>query len=473
MFDFDGVFTDNRVWVNESRRGGGRVLARRRHRPPPADEIGVPYVDRLDRAEPGVAVRAEKLRARLVHGVDDKRQVLRAEASAAGLRLDHVAYLGNDVNDSPGLEAAGFPSCLGRPAGCAPSRPLGARTARWARLVRDSAMRSGARAESTRHARRVHRRIFPTSDVQTGAGSGTQAARTGWLGGVSVPGPPGSITTRNRSPAAQPLAGSSARGMRTGSAMTASLFSPITSTSHPPPARAAASRTSVSRERSTSAHRSTVGRASRTCQRTAQDQDHAGDHDGRATERDRAAGEHESSEHDRREVVAADDDTGLRRGDEERQGDHEEPDGQPVDSPPGGARHEEHDRTHDDERRQVGDQRTPCARELIQKRAVKPLAAEASSYTRSPDSHRSSVRIPNGTYGSRIPPASSEIAPRRPRSSARHRVRSAARVGQRKGARRRTHTEVSFCSTPNHQRTSPAAAADTSAALHGAPSSAL
>lgn len=73
------------------------------------DEIGVPYAIGSTEPNPVVARRAEKLRARCVHGVDDKRQVLRAEASAAGLRLDHVAYLGNDVNDSPGLEAAGFP----------------------------------------------------------------------------------------------------------------------------------------------------------------------------------------------------------------------------------------------------------------------------------------------------------------------------------------------------------------------------
>jgi YrbI family 3-deoxy-D-manno-octulosonate 8-phosphate phosphatase len=109
VFDFDGVFTDNRVWVNEHGeesvacwRGDGIGLRR-------LDEMGVPYVIVSTETNSVVARRAEKLRARCVHGVDDKLGAVQAEADAAGVSLERVAYVGNDVNDAACLEAVGLP----------------------------------------------------------------------------------------------------------------------------------------------------------------------------------------------------------------------------------------------------------------------------------------------------------------------------------------------------------------------------
>ena len=109
VFDFDGVFTDNRVWVSETGeesvacwRGDGIGLRR-------LDEVGVPYVIVSTEPNPVVARRAEKLRARCVHDVADKLAVLREEAERAGVELGAVAYVGNDVNDASCLEAVGLP----------------------------------------------------------------------------------------------------------------------------------------------------------------------------------------------------------------------------------------------------------------------------------------------------------------------------------------------------------------------------
>jgi 3-deoxy-D-manno-octulosonate 8-phosphate phosphatase (KDO 8-P phosphatase) len=109
VFDFDGVFTDNRVWVSETGaesvacwRGDGIGLRR-------LDEVGVPYVIVSTEPNPVVAFRAQKLRARCVHDVPDKLAVLREEAERAGVGLQHVVFVGNDVNDQACLEAVGVP----------------------------------------------------------------------------------------------------------------------------------------------------------------------------------------------------------------------------------------------------------------------------------------------------------------------------------------------------------------------------
>jgi 3-deoxy-D-manno-octulosonate 8-phosphate phosphatase (KDO 8-P phosphatase) len=108
-FDFDGVFTDNRVWVTETGaeavacwRGDGIGLRR-------LDEVGMPSLIVSTEPNAVVARRAEKLKARCIHGVDDKLSVVRDEAEALGLELAHVAYLGNDANDADCLEAVGLP----------------------------------------------------------------------------------------------------------------------------------------------------------------------------------------------------------------------------------------------------------------------------------------------------------------------------------------------------------------------------
>lgn len=109
VFDFDGVFTDNRVWTSESgaesvacSRSDGLGLRR-------LDEVDVAYVIVSTETNPAVAARAAKLGVDCVQGVEDKLAVVRAEAAVRGLALDAVAYLGNDINDAACLGAVGLP----------------------------------------------------------------------------------------------------------------------------------------------------------------------------------------------------------------------------------------------------------------------------------------------------------------------------------------------------------------------------
>jgi 3-deoxy-D-manno-octulosonate 8-phosphate phosphatase (KDO 8-P phosphatase) len=109
VFDFDGVFTDNRVWVNE--RGEESVVCSR------SDglglrrlaEVGVAALVVSTETNPIVSVRARKLGIDCLHGVDDKLAAVRAEAAVRGVALDVVAYVGNDINDAACLQAVGLP----------------------------------------------------------------------------------------------------------------------------------------------------------------------------------------------------------------------------------------------------------------------------------------------------------------------------------------------------------------------------
>jgi YrbI family 3-deoxy-D-manno-octulosonate 8-phosphate phosphatase len=109
VFDFDGVFTDNRVWVNEHgeealafSRSDGLGLRR-------LDEVGVPYLVLTLEQNPIVGARARKLKAECVQGVEDKLSVLRQRAERIGVSLDDTSYVGNDVNDADCLRSVGMP----------------------------------------------------------------------------------------------------------------------------------------------------------------------------------------------------------------------------------------------------------------------------------------------------------------------------------------------------------------------------
>jgi 3-deoxy-D-manno-octulosonate 8-phosphate phosphatase (KDO 8-P phosphatase) len=109
VFDFDGVFTDNRVWVNERgeeqlvfSRSDGLGLRR-------LDEVGVGYLIVSTEPNPIVGARATKLNADCLQGVDDKLAVLFERTDAEGAGLEETAYVGNDVNDADCLRAVGLP----------------------------------------------------------------------------------------------------------------------------------------------------------------------------------------------------------------------------------------------------------------------------------------------------------------------------------------------------------------------------
>lgn len=109
VLDFDGVLTDNRVWVNE--RGEESVACWR------SDGLGISAVQKLGvyvciistETNPVVSVRAAKLKLPVTQGSENKLEQLTEIAKSQHVMLDSVAYVGNDINDLDCLSAVGLP----------------------------------------------------------------------------------------------------------------------------------------------------------------------------------------------------------------------------------------------------------------------------------------------------------------------------------------------------------------------------
>jgi N-acylneuraminate cytidylyltransferase len=108
--DFDGVITDNRVWVDQ--HGTEFVAAYR------SDSIGVQTLREIGievmilSSEPNrvVEARSQKMGVQVIHGVaiHDKGRVMREILEQRGVRAENVIYVGNDLNDLPCFELAGW-----------------------------------------------------------------------------------------------------------------------------------------------------------------------------------------------------------------------------------------------------------------------------------------------------------------------------------------------------------------------------
>jgi YrbI family 3-deoxy-D-manno-octulosonate 8-phosphate phosphatase len=101
VLDFDGVLTDDRVWVDQD--GRESVAANRRDGMgiTMLHKAGVPMVVLSTETNRVVAARCQKLNLPVIQGLSDKSTSLRRLIQERQLDPAHVVYLGNDVNDLP------------------------------------------------------------------------------------------------------------------------------------------------------------------------------------------------------------------------------------------------------------------------------------------------------------------------------------------------------------------------------------
>ncbi|HEY0291237.1 MAG TPA: acylneuraminate cytidylyltransferase [Hansschlegelia sp.] len=110
VMDFDGVFTDDRVLVDQD--GREAVFASR------SDGMGLDRLAKMTdikllilskEPNPVVSARGRKLKIEVRQGIDDKLPELDRWLAEHGFGRGEAAYIGNDVNDLACMRAVGFP----------------------------------------------------------------------------------------------------------------------------------------------------------------------------------------------------------------------------------------------------------------------------------------------------------------------------------------------------------------------------
>lgn len=109
VFDFDGVFTDNTVYVSQEGiesvhcwRSDGLGLARLR-------SIDVQTFIISTEANPVVTMRANKLKMKCKQDVKDKAETILKTCQELGIHPKNTMFVGNDINDIPAFKSVGIP----------------------------------------------------------------------------------------------------------------------------------------------------------------------------------------------------------------------------------------------------------------------------------------------------------------------------------------------------------------------------
>ena len=111
VYDFDGVMTDNKVYVDQN--GNEMVQVNR------ADGLGVSEIKKIGidqiiiSTEKNLVVskRAKKLGIPSFFDIDDKKSLLLEYCNKNGIDIEKVIYIGNDINDKEAMEIVGFKMC--------------------------------------------------------------------------------------------------------------------------------------------------------------------------------------------------------------------------------------------------------------------------------------------------------------------------------------------------------------------------
>jgi YrbI family 3-deoxy-D-manno-octulosonate 8-phosphate phosphatase len=108
--DFDGVITDNKVWTDQD---GNEMVAAYRSDSPRIRDLrakGIEVMILSSEPNPVVAARAKKMGVEAIHnvGLQDKGRVMREVLAQKNIQPENVIYIGNDLNDLPCFEIAGW-----------------------------------------------------------------------------------------------------------------------------------------------------------------------------------------------------------------------------------------------------------------------------------------------------------------------------------------------------------------------------
>ena len=111
VYDFDGVMTDNKVYIDQN--GNEMVQVNR------ADGLGVAEIKKMGikqiiistEKNPVVSARSNKLEIPCLQGVENKKYALMDYCQKNDIQILQVAYVGNDINDKDAMAIAGLSFC--------------------------------------------------------------------------------------------------------------------------------------------------------------------------------------------------------------------------------------------------------------------------------------------------------------------------------------------------------------------------
>ena len=111
VFDFDGVLTNNKVYVDQY--GKESVECNR------SDGIAFEIFNKLKidtliistEKNPVVKERARKIKVKSITGVNDKSVALKKYVKKKNLSFKKIIYIGNDINDYSAMKLCGFSVC--------------------------------------------------------------------------------------------------------------------------------------------------------------------------------------------------------------------------------------------------------------------------------------------------------------------------------------------------------------------------
>lgn len=108
--DFDGVITDNRVWTDEDGKESVAALRSDSMRVRDLRERGIDVIILSSEPNGVVMARANKMGVEAVHGIDirGKGEAFKKLLAEKKVDASQVIYIGNDINDLPCFEIAGW-----------------------------------------------------------------------------------------------------------------------------------------------------------------------------------------------------------------------------------------------------------------------------------------------------------------------------------------------------------------------------
>ena len=111
VYDFDGVMTDNKVYIDQNgnetvqvNRGDGLGLSE-------IKKLGIEQIIISTETNPVVKARASKLDIFCLQGIENKKVTLIDYCNSNNIDMQKVAYIGNDINDKKVMEIVGYTFC--------------------------------------------------------------------------------------------------------------------------------------------------------------------------------------------------------------------------------------------------------------------------------------------------------------------------------------------------------------------------